>query len=84
MFEKEAEEALQKRLGTYGYTSYQNCHKNYTDGFKDGAEYGYNKKSEEVEAVFDKVSELTDKLYLSGLSEKQIAVIEQIQDLIGR
>lgn len=36
MFEKEAEEALQKRLGTYGYTSYQNCHMNYTDGFKDG------------------------------------------------
>lgn len=36
MFEKQAEEALQKRLGTYGYTSYQDCHKLYTDGFKDG------------------------------------------------
>ena len=40
--EEMAEEALQKRLGTYGYISYQDCHKNYTDGFKDG----YNKANE--------------------------------------
>lgn len=43
MFEKEAEEGLNKRLGTYGYIRKQDCYLNYTDGFKDGAEYGYNK-----------------------------------------
>lgn len=55
-----------------------------TQKFLEGAEFGYNKRTEETENIFDKISELTDKLYLSGLSEKQIAFIEQIQDLIGR
>jgi len=51
--EKKAEEALQKRLGTYGYTSYQNCYKNYTDGFKDG----YNEARSEIVSLLNKHKE---------------------------
>ena len=42
MFEKKAEEGLNKRLGTMGYLNKQNVARPYTDGFKDG----YNKANE--------------------------------------
>ena len=35
---KEAEESLDKRLGTYAYINKQNCYRNYVDGYTDGAE----------------------------------------------
>lgn len=40
--EQKAEQALDKRLGTYGYMSYQDCHKHYKDGFIDGYLCVYN------------------------------------------
>lgn len=40
--EQKAEQALEKRLGTYGYMSYQDCHKHYKDGFIDGYMNIYN------------------------------------------
>ena len=44
--EEMAEEGLNKRLGTMGYLNKQNVARPYTDGFKDGAEFGYNKANE--------------------------------------
>ena len=35
---KEAEEGLDKRLGTYAYINKQNCYRNYVDGYIDGVE----------------------------------------------
>ena len=34
-------------------------------------------------ATRQKASVLLDKLYLSGLNEEQIAILEQLQDVIG-
>lgn len=42
-----------------------------------------NKKEvEKTSAKFNQIDKLVDKLYLSGLTAKQIAVVEQIQDII--
>lgn len=40
------------------------------------------KEAEKTSAKFNQIDKLVDKLYLSGLTAKQIAVVEQIQDII--
>ena len=39
-----AEEALEKRLGTYGYVNKDICYKPYTEGFEDGFKKGLETK----------------------------------------
>lgn len=58
MFEKEAEEGLNKRIGTIGYNCRQNCQKPYTDGFQDGATFGYNKAKEDADEMKSRFLEL--------------------------
>ena len=48
--------------------------------------YAQNKAAKEIAELrikVDKCSDLLDKLYLSGLSEKQIALVEKMQDVLG-
>lgn len=95
MFEKEAEEYRESVSGVLGIASWYDWNE-MEHAYMAGAEFGYNKGYHNAEehymSVIDdqhklveenktKVLEILDKLYLSGLSEKQIAVIEQIQDL---
>jgi len=51
--------------------------------FQQGAILGITTAKAEVTAKFNQIDKLVDKLYLSGLTAKQIAVVEQIQDLIN-
>lgn len=47
MFEKEAEEAGNEKIkGNYQFA--RCARKSYKDGFKDGAEFGYNKANEQL------------------------------------
>lgn len=39
--------------------------------------------TDKVKELKDKCSDLLDKLYLSGLSAKQIALVEKMQDVLG-
>ena len=60
MFEKEAEEAGNEKIkGNYQFA--RCARKSYKDGFKDGAEFGYNKANEwhkqEVDDIYDLISE---------------------------
>ena len=60
MFEKEAEEAGNEKIK--GNHQFARCaRKSYKDGFKDGAEFGYNKANEwhkqEVDDIYDLISE---------------------------
>ena len=50
MFEKEAEEAGNEKIkGNYQFA--RCARKSYKDGFKDGAEFGYNKCKEELNKI---------------------------------
>ena len=62
MFEKKAEEGLNKRLGTMGYLNKQNVARPYTDGFKDG----YN-KANEWHYVKDELPRIIDDYWSNDL-----------------
>lgn len=41
------------------------------------------KTKKKLDEIKNKCSDLLDKLYLSGLSEKQIVLVEKMQDVLG-
>ena len=70
MFEKEAEEAGNEKIkGNYQFA--RCARKSYKDGFKDGAEFGYNKANEwhEIESKVTPKREIS-KQYMPKNKEK--------------
>ena len=63
--EKEANESLDKRLGTYAYIRKQDCYRPYVDGYTDGAEPREKQiqvDAEQIRALQKQNGELTDKV----------------------
>ena len=56
---QEAEESLDKRLGTYAYIRKQDCYTNYVDGYIDSAE-PREKRIADLEAQIEKVKHYLD------------------------
>lgn len=81
-----AEESFKKRLGTLGYTMVQNSINPYTDGYQDCYQELEKENAErkdqvtKAKEIIGELNEGLDKLYLSGLSDQQIAFVEQLQD----
>ena len=85
MFEKEAEEAGNEKIkGNYQFA--RCARKSYKDGFKDGAEFGYNKAFVEADknlkaivTDFNKAKELIKEM-LSILPKENIEGIYEITE----
>ena len=72
MFEKEAEEAGNEKIkGNYQFA--RCARKSYKDGFKDGAEFGYN-KANEWHKVADGDLPKENKLYLVQIKDNGLAI----------
>ena len=80
MFEKEAEETGNEKIK--GSHQFARCaRKSYKDGFKDGAEFGYNKANEELEEKI-KVKKL-EILELKSQIEKMKCLLNEIYSEYG-
>ena len=78
MFEEEAEEAGNEKIK--GNHQFARCaRKSYKDGFKDGAEFGYNKANEELEEKI-KVTKLEIIELKSQIKKMKRDVIFLIKD----
>ena len=78
MFEKEAEEAGNEKIkGNYQFA--RCARKSYKDGFKDGAEFGYNKANEELEEKI-KVKKLEILELKSQIEKMKFDVLSLIKD----
>ena len=83
--EKDKEIDYQKQARSIAENAVVECTKQITDLENKLANVSYLLEGREVELneLIDKCSSLLDKLYLSGLSPKQIALVEKMQDVLG-
>lgn len=83
--EKRAERYARNSLSTLADTVIQdNVKLAYIKGAKEGNQLkDKGELTDKVKELKDKCSDLLDKLYLSGLSAKQIALVEKMQDVLG-
>lgn len=76
-----AEEALEKRLGTYGYVKKDNCYKPYTEGFEDGYKKGLEAKINITHVSDCPLPDGDREAYLKKLLQSDIDKHNKIVDL---
>lgn len=79
MFEKEAEKKGNEKIKENNQLA-RCARKSYKEGFKDGAEFGYNKAKEELEK---ENAELKDKLEMLSILPKENITEEAEQFIRG-